>query len=162
MQYRHLGSGRSVRSLHCRYTPVLNALLPRRLAYHSHGPRLDVACSRFWRAVESASCSCSCLCLFVCCAADLPPKAVYRWNSGKLACMALPRRGYTFYPEGHHRRSLQMANARKHGGRTEWADARKCASLSPDPCSVSIYIGRAKAKASLFPHICSVCLCHRL
>lgn len=22
-------------------------------------------------------------------------------NSGKLACMAIPRRGYTFYPEGH-------------------------------------------------------------
>ena len=92
MQSRPLGSGVHVRSLHCRYTPVLNALLPRRLAYHSHGPRLDVACSRFWRAVESASCSCSCLCLFVCCAADLPPKAVYRWNSGKLACMAMPRR----------------------------------------------------------------------
>lgn len=56
-----------------------------------------------WRAqgLGSASCSCSCLCLFVCCAADLPPKAVYRWNSGKLACMAMPRRGYTFYPEGH-------------------------------------------------------------
>ena len=155
MQCRPLGSGHGVRSLHCRYILVLNAVSPQRLAYHSHGPRLVVACSRFGERILQL------LLLVLVRMLCRRPASIggisVELGQARLHGDAAER--LHFFPEGHRRtrRRSETANASKQGGPTP-AIAPLCLLI----LALFQYISAGLRLKLLCSPICSLCLCYRL